>query len=55
MQKVKVQRYVSGKIPGYAKNVSDDSSAEDDFIDNRKSIVFNKVRDFDKREEIDER
>jgi hypothetical protein len=55
MRKVKVQRYVSGKKPGYAINVSDESSAEEDFIDNRKSIIFNKVRDLEEREEIDER
>lgn len=38
MQKVKVQRYVSGKIPQYARNVSSDESSEDeDFIENRKT------------------
>lgn len=37
MQKVKVQRYISGKIPEYAKNLSsDEGSNEDDFIENRK-------------------
>lgn len=37
MQKVKVQRYISGKIPEYAKNLSsDESSNEEDFIENRK-------------------
>jgi hypothetical protein len=50
-----VQRYVSGKKPGYAKNMSDESSGEEDFIDNRKSIIFNKVREFDGREEADDR
>ncbi len=39
MQKVKVQRYVSGKIPEYAKNYSSDeeSSADEDFIESRKA------------------
>ena len=37
MQKVKVQRYISGKIPEYAKNLSsDEGSNDDDFIENRK-------------------
>lgn len=46
MQKVKVQRYISGKRPEYApKEVQDDSSNDEDYFDNRKSIVINKVRD----------
>lgn len=46
MQKVKVQRYISGKRPEYApKEASDDSSNEEDIFDNRKSIMINKVRD----------
>lgn len=45
MQKVKVQRYVSGKIPEYAKNVSsEESSGEEDFIENRK-IKISKISD----------
>lgn len=52
MQKVKVQRYVSGKKPEYAKHLrSDESSEEDDFIDNRKSIAFNKIRELGNLEE----
>ena len=55
MQKVKVQRYVSGKIPQYAKKVSsDESSGEDDFLENRKSITFNKLRDVAAQEEQDD-
>lgn len=47
MQKVKVQRYISGKRPEYAaKDSSDESSNdEDDFVDNRKTITINKLRD----------
>lgn len=46
MQKVKVQRYISGKRPEYApKEASDDSSNEEDIFDNRKSIMINKVRE----------
>lgn len=46
MQKVKVHRYISGKIPEYAKNVSSDESSDDeDFIDNKKSIIINKVKE----------
>lgn len=38
MQKVKVQRYVSGKIPQYAKKVSsDESSDEEDFLESKKT------------------
>jgi microfibrillar-associated protein 1 len=38
MQKVKVQRYVSGKIPDYARNVSsDESSGDEDFIEKGKN------------------
>lgn len=45
MQKVKVQRYISGKRPEYApKEVSDESSNDEDYFDNRK-IVIGKVRD----------
>lgn len=45
MQKVKVQRYISGKRPGYApKDAPDASSDEEDFFEHRKSIVINKVR-----------
>lgn len=48
MQKVKVQRYISGKRPEYAlKDASDESSNDEDFFDNRKSIVINKVRDLE--------
>jgi microfibrillar-associated protein 1 len=47
MKKVKVNRYISGKRPEYAaKDASEESSVdEDDYFENRKSIVFNKVRD----------
>lgn len=46
MQKVKVHRYISGKIPEYAKNLSSDESSEDeDFIEHKKNIVINKVKD----------
>lgn len=46
MQKVKVQRYISGKRPEYApQDASDESSNDDDYFENRKSIVINKVRD----------
>lgn len=46
MQKVKVQRYISGKRPEYApKEASDESSNDEDCFENRKSIVINKVRD----------
>lgn len=47
MKKVKVNRYISGKRPEYApKDASDESSVdEDDYFENRKSIVINKVRD----------
>lgn len=52
MQKVKVQRYISGKRPEYApKDVSDESSNEDDYFENRKSIVINKVRDISQDDE----
>lgn len=45
MQKVKVQRYISGKRPEYApKEASDESSNDEDYFDNRK-IVIGKVRD----------
>lgn len=38
MQKVKVQRYVSGKIPEYARNISSgEDSGDDDFFEYRKS------------------
>lgn len=51
MQKVKVQRYVSGKKPDYARGVSsDESSDEDDFLD-RKGIVI-KPKDFNIAESI---
>ncbi|CRK96983.1 CLUMA_CG010341, isoform A [Clunio marinus] len=46
MQKVKVQRYISGKRPEYAlKDTSDESSNDEDYFENRKSIVINKVRE----------
>jgi len=45
MQKVKVHRYISGKRPEYAqRDASDESSAEEDFIENRRAIVIGKVR-----------
>lgn len=36
MKKVKVQRYISGKRPQYARNDSDSDSDLEDFIDNRR-------------------
>lgn len=52
MQKVKVQRYISGKRPEYApKDASDESSNDEDF--NRKSIIINKVRDIGKDHDDD--
>lgn len=46
MQKVKVQRYISGKRPEYApREASDESSNDEDYFENRKSIVINKFRD----------
>lgn len=52
MQKVKVHRYISGKKPQYAKNISsEESSEEEDFIDNKKSIVINKVKDLGNQQE----
>lgn len=55
MKKVKVNRYISGKRPEYApKDASDESSNEDDdYFENRKSIVINKVRDL--QEDADKR
>lgn len=41
MQKVKVQRYISGKRPDYAQYYSsDEASEEDDFIDTRNAQKF---------------
>lgn len=52
MQKVKVQRYISGKRPEYApKDVSDESSNEEDFFENRKSTGDRKVRDAENEED----
>jgi glutaredoxin len=52
MQKVKVQRYISGKRPEYAtKDVSDGSSNDEDYFENRKSIVIGKVRDVGQEED----
>jgi hypothetical protein len=47
MQKVKVQRYISGKRPEYAQyDSSDEESEGDDFIDNRnKGFKDNKLFD----------
>lgn len=40
MQKVKVQRYISGKRPEYARGESSDEESDlEDFIDNRKKIL----------------
>ena len=40
MQKVKVQRYISGKRPEYAQYASsDEESDDDDFIDNRRPPI----------------
>jgi hypothetical protein len=46
MKKVKVQRYISGKRPEYAqRDSSDESSAEDDFIEQKqKGIVFKDIQ-----------
>ncbi|XP_059608316.1 microfibrillar-associated protein 1 [Phlebotomus argentipes] len=38
MQKVKVQRYISGKRPEYAYESSGEESDEGDFMDNRRSV-----------------
>lgn len=45
MQKVKVQRYISGKIPEYAKNLSSDENSNDDedFIECRKKVLTKKI------------
>lgn len=43
MQKVKVHRYISGKRPEYAKEDSDESSQDEDFIDNKKSFKIARV------------
>lgn len=52
MQKVKVQRYISGKRPEYAvKSVSDESSNDEDYFENRK-IVINKVRDITQEDAV---
>lgn len=54
MQKVKVQRYISGKRPEYApKEAQDDSSNDEDYFDNRKSIVINKVRDIGQEDDAE--
>ncbi|KAL7038944.1 hypothetical protein ACKWTF_009752 [Chironomus riparius] len=54
MQKVKVHRYISGKKPQYAKNVSsEESSEEEDFIDNKKSIIINKVKELGNQHQED--
>ena len=56
MQKVKVHRYISGKKPQYAKNISsEESSEEEDFIDNKKSIVINKVKDLGSQQQENEK
>jgi len=56
MQKVKVHRYISGKKPQYAKNISsEESSEEEDFIDNKKSIVINKVKDLGTQQQENEK
>lgn len=40
MQKVKVQRYISGKRPEYATyNSSGEESEEEDFIDNNRKLA----------------
>ncbi|XP_068142093.1 microfibrillar-associated protein 1 [Drosophila tropicalis] len=47
MQKVKVQRYISGKRPEYARgDSSSDESDEDDFIDNRKRMERHKAEHY---------
>ncbi|KAL7731460.1 hypothetical protein ACLKA6_017278 [Drosophila palustris] len=44
MQKVKVQRYISGKRPDYARaDSSSDESDEDDFVDNRRRMERHKA------------
>lgn len=56
MQKVKVHRYISGKKPQYAKKrSSDESSEEEDFIDNKKSIIINKIKDLGNQHPEDEK
>lgn len=41
MQKVKVQRYISGKRPDYASS-SDSSDSDDDFIDRKQSRAYSR-------------
>lgn len=44
MQKVKVQRYISGKRPDYARaDSSSDESEDDDFVDNRRRMERHKA------------
>ncbi|ALC43379.1 Mfap1 [Drosophila busckii] len=44
MQKVKVQRYISGKRPDYARaDSSSEESDDDDFVDNRKRLERHKA------------
>lgn len=52
MQKVKVHRYISGKRPEYAKSDSDDSSQDEDFMENRKSIVIGKVLNINQEQQM---
>lgn len=63
MQKVKVQRYISGKRPDYAQYYSsDEASEEDDFIDTRNAQKFqsniemelSKERNAHKNDEFDD-
>lgn len=45
MKKVKVQRYISGKRPEYAqRDSSDESSADEDFIEQKKGIVIKDIQ-----------
>lgn len=55
MQKVKVHRYVSGKIPEYARNISSEESSDDeDFIEKEKSNK-NKPEDEQQQHPVRER
>lgn len=50
MQKVKVQRYISGKRPEYAqRDSSDESSADEDFIEHKKTFKIKEIQLIDDR------
>lgn len=59
MQKVKVQRYISGKRPDYAPAASSEEDSEtEDFLDQqrperRQQMLPQVIKDFDRRMEVD--